>query len=91
MGDLDEHQRFGWLLRWLGLQRHADVEARVVSFPRAPAPAATQILHLSLDGGSGGGGTGKGALKPQYPGNRTSTTKYTLVTFLPKALFEQYR
>lgn len=26
-----------------------------------------------------------------YAGNRTTTTKYSLLTFLPKALFEQYR
>jgi hypothetical protein len=26
-----------------------------------------------------------------YKGNKTTTTKYTLLTFLPKALFEQYR
>jgi hypothetical protein len=26
-----------------------------------------------------------------YRGNRTSTTKYTLLSFLPKSLFEQYR
>jgi hypothetical protein len=29
--------------------------------------------------------------QPRYHGNRTRTTKYTLVSFLPKALFEQYR
>lgn len=29
--------------------------------------------------------------QPNYRGNRTSTTKYTLLSFLPKALFEQYR
>lgn len=29
--------------------------------------------------------------QPSYRGNRTSTTKYTLLSFLPKALFEQYR
>jgi hypothetical protein len=26
-----------------------------------------------------------------YKGNHARTTKYTLVSFLPKALFEQYR
>jgi phospholipid-transporting ATPase len=26
-----------------------------------------------------------------YAGNYTSTTKYSIWTFLPKALFEQYR
>lgn len=26
-----------------------------------------------------------------YDGNYTSTTKYNLLTFIPKALFEQYR
>jgi hypothetical protein len=26
-----------------------------------------------------------------YRGNRTTTTKYNALTFLPKALFEQYR
>ncbi len=28
---------------------------------------------------------------PDYANNETSTTKYNLLTFLPKALFEQYR
>lgn len=40
--------------------------------------AATSLLHPH-------GG------QPRYRGNSTSTTKYTLLTFLPKSLFEQYR
>lgn len=32
-----------------------------------------------------------GHLHHGYKGNYTSTTKYNLLTFLPKALFEQYR
>lgn len=27
----------------------------------------------------------------EYLGNHTTTSKYNLLTFLPKALFEQYR
>eukprot|EP00879_Flechtneria_rotunda_P025858 GHRR01027511.1.p1 GENE.GHRR01027511.1~~GHRR01027511.1.p1 ORF type:complete len:483 (+),score=131.33 GHRR01027511.1:452-1900(+) len=30
-------------------------------------------------------------LERQYAGNRTTTTKYNLLTFIPKSLFEQYR
>lgn len=29
--------------------------------------------------------------RQHYCGNRTTTTKYSLLTFLPKSLFEQYR
>lgn len=29
--------------------------------------------------------------KEHYAGNRTTTTKYNLLTFIPKSLFEQYR
>jgi phospholipid-transporting ATPase len=32
-----------------------------------------------------------GQVPKHYAGNATRTTKYTLITFLPKALFEQYR
>ena len=32
-----------------------------------------------------------GVSNPEYKSNYTSTTKYNLLTFLPKALFEQYR
>ncbi len=32
-----------------------------------------------------------GEHNPEYKGNECRTTKYTLLTFLPKALFEQYR
>eukprot|EP00798_Chlamydomonas_sp_ICE-L_P023702 gene23702-9243_t len=32
-----------------------------------------------------------GEKNPNYQNNYTSTTKYSLLTFLPKALFEQYR
>lgn len=27
----------------------------------------------------------------KYVGNKTTTTKYNLLTFIPKSLFEQYR
>lgn len=27
----------------------------------------------------------------KYVGNKTTTTKYNLITFIPKSLFEQYR
>jgi hypothetical protein len=27
----------------------------------------------------------------KYTGNKTTTTKYNLLTFIPKSLFEQYR
>jgi hypothetical protein len=31
------------------------------------------------------------ALEKSYAGNKTTTTKYSLLTFIPKSLFEQYR
>eukprot|EP00882_Tetradesmus_deserticola_P016654 GHRQ01017795.1.p2 GENE.GHRQ01017795.1~~GHRQ01017795.1.p2 ORF type:complete len:115 (-),score=17.65 GHRQ01017795.1:189-533(-) len=31
------------------------------------------------------------AAEKSYAGNRTTTTKYSLLTFIPKSLFEQYR
>jgi hypothetical protein len=31
------------------------------------------------------------ALEKSYAGNQTTTTKYSLLTFIPKSLFEQYR
>jgi hypothetical protein len=57
-------------------RRKGEQGARVVCFPHHAAPHT--LLHPH-----------GGQLK--YRGNRTSTTKYTLLTFLPKSLFEQYR
>jgi hypothetical protein len=67
----------GWLARLLG-RRCVEQGTRVVAFP-APPP------HHGLPS------VGAAARTPHYHGNRTSTTKYTLLSFLPKSLFEQYR
>jgi len=32
-----------------------------------------------------------GEQQKKYCGNKTTTTKYNLLTFIPKSLFEQYR
>jgi hypothetical protein len=32
-----------------------------------------------------------GDVQRKYTGNKTTTTKYNLLTFIPKSLFEQYR
>jgi hypothetical protein len=65
----------GWLGRLLR-PRAGDQGTRVLAFPPAAAHAASAAAA---------------AAEPAYRGNRTSTTKYTLLSFLPKSLFEQYR
>jgi hypothetical protein len=99
MCDAEEGQWIGWLLGWLGKQP-TQPEARIVSFPRRTAPKSMAATLRSLDGGRSGcgaklraaaGGEEAQQLQAGYRGNRTSTTKYTLLSFLPKSLFEQYR
>jgi hypothetical protein len=58
-------------------RRKAEQAPRTVAVPHAPPHGHGPHLH------HGG--------QPRYRGNRTCTTKYTLLTFLPKSLFEQYR
>lgn len=45
-------------------------------------PAANEPRIISLN---------KAYLHEHYRGNYTSTTKYNVVTYFPKALFEQFR
>ena len=52
-------------------------------FTRGPAHEAERCVEISGPSTSGS--------HISYPGNYTSTTKFTLLTFLPKALYEQYR
>lgn len=70
-----EDGRLGGTLLATLLRRGPAEQARVVAFPTG-APLPTP---------------GPAHSGPRYRGNRTSTTKYTLLSFLPKALFEQYR
>jgi hypothetical protein len=67
----------GWLARLLARSR-LEQGTRVVVFPAPPLQHGLPAV-------------GAAARAPHYPGNRTSTTKYTLLSFLPKSLFEQYR
>ncbi len=48
--------------------------------PKGPKAEAIRNVHIGVDDPHA-----------QYLGNYTRTTKYTLITFLPKALYEQYR
>lgn len=67
-----------WLARLFG-SRAAPPGPRLVAFPRCGGAHARVTC------------TGSAAPRANYAGNHTSTTKYTLLTFLPKSLFEQYR
>ncbi|KAG2453313.1 hypothetical protein HYH02_001537 [Chlamydomonas schloesseri] len=60
------------------------------SFPKRKAhEESKRVVHIN---GSHHTHIGDGhLLHKQYKGNATSTTKYNVWTFLPKALFEQYR
>jgi len=73
---LEEGHHRSWRQRLLG-KRRKEQEARVVVSHTTPLPPHS-LLHPH-------------GRQPRYRGNRTSTTKYSLLTFLPKALFEQYR
>lgn len=74
----DEGQRKRWSLSRLLGRSKAEQGPRIVTHAAGAAPPHTLLHPL-------------GGPQRRYRGNRTSTTKYTLLTFLPKSLFEQYR
>jgi hypothetical protein len=55
--------------------------------PRPPPHAEPRVVHVPMTD------TLRERVRERhnYRGNRTTTTKYNALTFLPKALFEQYR
>lgn len=65
----------------------AVIAVKMGLFRRADGPAVVAEAHRHIPLGS--------SLDTEehlpYRGNYASTTKYTLLTYLPKALFEQYR
>ena len=92
----DGHGRKSGWLTWLLRRQSTGCEAgtRVLTFPPPVQLHSTwRRPRASGDGASGSGGNGGSGRSTQqlHRGNHTSTTKYTLLTFLPKSLFEQYR
>ena len=84
--DPNEERRQGWLGRLLG-RAPAETGPRVVAFPAAPQSGGARCTRRRPPAAGGGGA----APAPAPRGNATTTTKYTLLSFLPKSLFEQYR
>lgn len=91
---------------WGGFPPHAMAEQRgggcaqrfasMFTWPsskRAHQPARIVVHPSNLSAEEGGGHTHHQAQHHhrRYCGNQTTTTKYNLLTFIPKSLFEQYR
>ncbi|KAJ6853826.1 putative phospholipid-transporting ATPase 4 [Iris pallida] len=75
-------------LRWSKLYSFSCVRPSVLSEPEAPqslrGPGFSRTVHCNDPRAH--------RRKPlRYPGNYISTTKYNVLTFLPKAVFEQFR